>query len=336
MSSYLPKVPFSTLEVGNHTQYQYRKHPLNIRVNQWNEVEHIGFVIFTDEIRNQLPNLVCDFLERYFLDLMMHEEVNKDEQMYIDKVFVTKGSLVELFNITGNEDFLMNYIGFTKYKVTWSRDGNVLLELLFDMDYQLLSGCNALELEKLFLRDLNRFPYDTSYATVLPTGIDTCLDRYFVQTGETYLHEAIRNDRFYARDSLGRWNLLCEKEKPYWSAYNILLSPQQAGRFNLVAKLDEYGYKTRDFEIDMQQWIDYCRKHCDNMYFGIKARTDTTLQGTVYIPNETEGFCHVLSVEIPLKTIENGTGPILGRLFVYIPLHNIVEDYFSYKYNYSN
>ena len=39
----------------------------------------------------------------------------------------------------------------------------------------------------------------------------------------------------------------------------------------------------------------------------------------------------MLSVEIPMKAIESGSGKVSGRLFVYIPLHNIDKKYFEIK-----
>ena len=59
MAKSIPEVPFDSLSPGTHRQYSYKDLPLTIRVNQRNEVEHIGATLF-HEGSVQCPSLIYD------------------------------------------------------------------------------------------------------------------------------------------------------------------------------------------------------------------------------------------------------------------------------------
>jgi hypothetical protein len=65
-------------------------------------------------------------------------------------------------------------------------------------------------------------------------------------------------------------------------------------------------------------------------FFGIKRKELDKYEGTVLMTHPGAGYVHLMSVEIPVSTLENGgNGPIRGYLFVYIPMHNVSSDYFK-------
>ena len=49
------------------------------------------------------------------------------------------------------------------------------------------------------------------------------------------------------------------------------------------------------------------------------------------MPNPDQGYCHMLTVEIPIDAMSQGKGKVDGRLYVYVPLHNISDDYFEFQ-----
>ena len=324
-------IRFDTLLVGTH-EVSFNGRYLNVRVNRWNEVEHIGLKLFSRQNLAGQQQIAFDFMERYLLELLMEGSKEQAiERMGRDKVFIEVGELTDFFSLSDTDNFALSYLGFKGYRMAWEREGNLFLAVSFPMDYQLMSGCNAIELENNYLRDIRRYSANKNAGKKPYTPSDTTHIRYSVDEGGSYLSGAIRHDLYYEKDSLG-WSLLCNKEKPYWSAYNIALSSVPVGDFTLTGLLDKYGYETESFTMPLNEWIAYCEEDGWKPYFGIKSKDSDVIKGTVLVPYEDKGFCHMMKLEIPLTSIEQGKGEVRGRLFVFVPLHNLYEGYFDYQF----
>ena len=330
MATQLPEVPFDTLSQGVHEQYTYHGHPLTIRVNAFEEVEHIGYHLFDSLIIENQSQLVCDFVERYLLELDLDKGIDRNLRMVIDQVVVERGSIENIHCLLITDLLEISKIELRRYRVAWHRESQCLLSLVFDMDYQLLSGCNAIELEYNYLRNLERGVSDVPQQQENIVADST--DQYAIVEGGHFLSEAICGDQYYQRDSINEWHLVCDSKKPYWSSANLLLAPNFIGDYQLEGRLDMYGYRDTSFTININQWVAQTLTEGCQMYFGVKSRTNQTIRGTVFCPNPSAGYCHMMSVEIPIEAFENKRGIIEGRLFAYVPLHNIDDGYFDLDY----
>lgn len=331
MAALLPEVPFNELSQGVHEGYTYSEHPLMVRVNAWDDVEHIGYQIFDSLAVQCQPRLVCDFVERYLLELDLGSPTDRNLRMGIDKVVVERGAIKNVHSLLPTDQLEVSKVEMQRYRVAWHREAQCLLSLVFDMDYQLLSGCNAIELEYNYLRDLNRLDNQIQWQQEEILADST--DEYAIVDGGHYLSDAIRGDSYYRRDSVGEWHFVCSREKPYWSATNLFITPMSIiGDYQLDGKLDMYGYRDTIFSINLYQWVVQTLSEGCQMYFGVKSKTPISIRGTVFCPNPSAGYCHMMSVEIPIEAFDNKQGIIRGRLFAYVPLHNIAEGYFDLDY----
>ena len=331
MTFLLPEIPFDTLSQGVHYGYAHSGHPLTVRVNAWDEVEHIGYHIFDSLVSRYQSKLVCDFVERYLLELDLENPADRNFRMGIDKVVVERGEIDNIHNLLAADHLEVSKVEMRRYKVAWHRDNQCLLSLVFDMDYQLLSGCNAIELEKNYLRTMGRL--SGVYSWQENDIVADSTDEYAIVDGGHYLSEAIRGDRYYQRDSIGEWQLVCNPEKPYWSAANLLLTPNNIiGDYQLDGQLDMYGYRDTAFRVNLHQWVAQTLLEGCQLYFGVKSKTAKTIRGTLFCPNPSAGYCHMMSVEIPISAFDDKQGVVKGRLFAYVPLHNIDDGYFDLNY----
>lgn len=331
MASQLPEIPFQQLTPGVHEEFSWLHQPLVIRVNEWDEVEHIGIRTFSAQCRESSPSIVYDFLERYFLELAMMDKEKAYLRLDLDMISFEIGRMEDFYRLDENMDFKISYIGYKGYRVAWATSEEVVLCMTFVMDYQMLTGCDAIELENNFLRDIKRFHSEDSQLRKPDISPDSLSGDYFVVEGDSYLSEAIRNDLFYQKDSEGAWKLVCSTAKPYWSSANISLSDLPVGDFMLNGLLDKYGYETESFSIPMHQWIRWCEQCGGTVYFGVRSKDEEKVNGTIMVAFEDQGICHMLKVAIPLAAIAAGKGEIQGRLYVCVPLHNVCDGYFNYK-----
>lgn len=330
MAVALNHIPFGQLKCGTYYDFSYNELPLTIRVNQWNEVDHIGLYLFDTTMVQKDQQLVCNFVERYLLELELANPTERNLRMGIDKVNVVEGSLENIAQLQQCDQFEISKLEMRQYHIVWHRERRALLGLLFDMDYQLLAGCNAIELENNYLRDVVRTHQADDYVMEKPEATNN--DVYAIVDGGSYLSPSIRGDRYYRLDSVAEWMPVCSNVKPYWSAANTVLFPVMLGDFQLRCTLDMYGYKDATFQVGMDQWVSQTLQEGCKMYFGIKSRTPDAIRGTLFCPNMSGGYCHMMSVEIPIEMFDKGEGVVEGRLYAYVPLHNIDPGYFDLNY----
>lgn len=328
LSKSLPDINFTHLAEGTHTNYYWGGHEMIIRVNRWNEIEHIGFHFF-DTLITQDNRLIFDFVERYFFDLTVSDDPDKNLRMAIDHFHIDIGSFETIFSTQQTDIVDISWIDMKRYQMVWRRDGKPILSLMFDMNYQMLTGCNAIELEQKYLRTICRDAYHAPKVNHFkPIELDTCQSISYVEQGGTFMLEAINNNRYYTQRTKG-WKLVCSPRSPAESAYNILLSPDSLGHFIFNIDLDVYGYKTQSFSVSVSSWIARCIEEGCTPYMGIKEVKNNLVKATIFCPNKQAGYCHIVSVELPYQVIIERGGVIHGRMYAFIPMNDISPKFFK-------
>lgn len=327
---HFPAIDLSSLSAKSIFLFDNQGNKITIRTNEWNEVEHAGLKILPDEFRknNYLP--VCDFVERYLLELLLLSPEQRGTRMKNDDVVLEGGKLEEFFALSDNNAVSFHSLDFRAYRAEWLCNGKTL-GMVFPMDYQLIAGCDIIELEKNYLRDLSRYKgNEKEYPRPsVPNGYDK---EYFLQDGGSYLSPSVRHDLYFQKKD-GVWRLLCDVRKPEWSLGNLALSPvavgEKPGNFILEMKLDRYGYQSTSVRLPMERWVAFNEEAGGTPYFIVKETDSSAVKGLVLFPDERGGYCHVLSIEMQLSALEHGGGVITGRMFAFIPLHNVADEFFN-------
>lgn len=320
-----------TLSAGTCESYTYRSHPLTIRVNSYGEIEHIGLRLFSDELRAFQPSPIYDFLERYLLDRLSAPAGSEQAiRMGWDRVTFVKGNAQTALSLDGTEAFYTKSREMKYYDVVWNRNGKDVLEMAFDMDWQLLSGCDAIELEQNYVRDLPRVVVDLTPDIVVPDSVE---GKEYVYGGRTYIIDAVRNDLFFTRRYTGKqsqWRLLVDTKSPSHSVSNMMLSRQACGNLRLKLAIDRYGYTTDTLTVNYAQLL---QKNIDEgcePYYGFKYKKDGNYHGTVFFVNKNGGYVTMLRVVVPEAAIyDPDHAEVRGRLWTYIPMYNVSESYFK-------
>jgi len=317
-------------ELNNQTSYdyQYRGKKLVVRANRFGEIEHIGLALFPKELVELSPSPVYDFLER---DLLERQLTNLDgeirHKLNSEHLIFVVGSANTPFTFKGDENFSEERVDLKRYRVTWTRGGREVLKISFDMDIEMLTGCNAIELEQQFLRRLKRHQF-------IDTGSDVDIfpesGNAYVAKGDSFLIAEMRNDLFFERSGKD-WYLSDKSDVASKMVPNMMLSTQFRGNPTLELTIDKYGYETDKAVVLYKNLLNMTIEDGCTPYFGIKERKeDGSYTGTVMLVNRRGGYVHMLSAVIPAKTIAGkGNGTISGRLYVYIPMHNVSDRFFQ-------
>lgn len=325
MSQYLHLEQLDTLHVGDNGGYSYRGKPLVVRVNEWREVEHIGLKLFDDKLRQLYPSPVYDFLERHLLERMaVPVDSESGIRMFWDKVFFNVGSPETALQIDTTATFTDNHLDLKVYHVAWTMNEKVILDIMFDMDWQLISGCTEIELEQNFVRSLPRVR-ESNY-TWLRTLVFPDDGNEFITQGNFFITPFVQNNLYYTRKD-GDWQLVKSPQRATQSVSNLALDANVDKEIGFHLIVDRYGYQ-RDTLTTANYWqfMQLCLSEGCVPYFGLKDKNGNAYDGTVFMVNRRGGYLHLLSVRIPLSILDDPkSAPIEGRLYAYIPLFNVSD-----------
>ena len=324
MAEYLSLNKLDTLKAGICENYSYKGHPLAVRINKWGEIEHIGLKLFGNAIREVYPSPVYDFLERYLLERNASpSDTEEGTKMLWDKVHFTVGYPSTALLIDSTAEFVDNHVDLKVYHVAWAINGKVVLQISFDMDYQLLTGCTEIELEKSFIRSLNRFE-PKSYVSQRKVSFPK-QGKEFIRKGDFFITPLVRNDQYYTRHQ-NKWKLVMSANRPTQSISNLMLDANVTDSIKLKVIIDQYGYKKDTLISTYRQFIQLCLNEGCTPYYGLKEKINESYSGTVFLVNRQGGYLHLLSVTIPVNVINNPIESVVeGKLYTYIPLFNVSD-----------
>ena len=275
--------------------------------------------LFNEEAKAGVSLSVYDFLERYLLERNLVKGTDEEIRLGFDNITCEAGTFADALRLDGTETFNMTYQPFSGYRVSWAKAGKELLALTFEADYQLISGCDIIELEKNYRKEMTRFRSDTCRLSTFKDISFPETDSFYIKEGKSFLIEEIRNNLYFQKDGKREWILINDPRKPRQSIANLFLAEEASEGYRLSVTLDMYGYKEAKDTIRLKDWLGLCEQEGCTPYFGMKSKTDSTYTGTVFMVNETCGFVHMLSVAVPIRDVGKREGLIEGRLFVYIP-----------------
>lgn len=277
-------------------------------------IDHIGLYLFAEELRSLGKSPVFDFLERYFLQLKYPPRTKSMSNMIRDDQFkFLSGSLKSVDNILVTDGFTYNYDNHS-YQATWTRQDSTVLSVSFPVEYELISGENKIEAEDNLLSDIR------STKVIVPTGKP-------IVKKEHYLSKDFTN-RIY----LSKGELVLSEQHPMESAANMMLSLQTAGDYKINITQLSYGFKKTIFEVPLKQWIAFCQNQGCELYFGVEDLSDKNEVGCVVMAvNTAENYNHVLTAKVASDILESKSGTIHARLYPYVPTHNVLNMFATYR-----
>ncbi len=323
--------------------YTFRGRPLRIRTNSFGDISHIGYSLFSPQLMEAYGySPIFNFIERYLLELDLRLDGRTPAaRMDIDKVVTTAGNISMLHTMAADAAFSIETITRRMYRLKWTA-GARTLSITIPADCQLLAGANAIELEEIFERDLQR---------IIPMNGDEFIGDWdkakaarseglLIVDGGTFMSEMIRGD-VYLTEHNGRRRLVADASKPRQSVANIMLTGCYGRPIPLDLTIDRYGYKSSKVAVTIQQFVSYCLAEGCKLYFGVKTNDGQRLTGTLFALNEKMACNHVLSIDFPtaiLKESGDNTAKATANAakataYVYIPLQNVTEKFFQSDQN---
>lgn len=313
---------YATKRLARMAQVMEKQKPafaVTKRTNSYGEVVHIGMKLFPDAMRTMVPSPTYDFLERFLMELNMANGEERERLLMQNFVTFTVGTPTTALKVDTTCAYTIDKIANFRYRSTWSRDGKTLLQMVYDMNWQMMSGCSIGELEKDLEKRLLR--HQTEKVDTLPVK------------GTYIMSPVIKNDLYLADKGLKGANgrtYVFDKAQFSRSVANMMLAEDLPVDVDLKITVNRYDYITDVVTVPLHRYLNFCRTEegC-TAYFGLKDVKDDVATGILLFVNSSGGFMHMLSVTVDRKVIEKAKGTVNATLLPYIPLHNVKKEYLN-------
>lgn len=300
-----------------------------VRISDENKVEHIGLPLFNEVMRQQQPSPVYDCVEYAALDRnLLHTE----NDLLLQKIQLFTGSWQTVSAILPTDECSIGFRYEKVYQVTWTRDGEVIVNMAVPVDYELLMNSSRRELEQNLANDVVKqhvkcFPYH------LAEELLQCTEKegIYVLPGDSFLIKGLTRNTYYTKavvsqqvDSAAyeeeRMSILVDSNYPAETMANLLMStdPQLPdAAMSLELQLSSNARKT--ISLTLRQWLSYCDKQGCRAYFIYDDTENAVAKGYLLMRNKGMGYNHLLSLSCTTDELASDTPLFKGKAYLFIP-----------------
>lgn len=327
-------------DADNDSTWRFKGRTLRVRTNHYGDISHIGYKLFDSNWASQYESrLLLDFIERYALEQDVPVE-GMDKAEYSSRKDVTflQGNASLLKHLSSDQPLSIKEKERRFYQVEWGEKDSLKVRMHIPADYQVIAGANAIELEEIFERDLKRTS-SALFPNRLPEnwadGTCSYSEQFCIVSNGCYLSEQIRSDLYLCKaseketESRRAYVVMMDKEKPFQSITNMLLTGYADRKVPLRLTIDKYGYSTVTLDTSLQQVLRFFFQEGCQPYLGVKTYDRNKMTATLFALNSRMGYNHMLSLEIPLSILSEGKETLQGKVYLYTPLQNITEKFFT-------
>lgn len=324
------KAVLDTMSDGSYiAQRMYKNHPLTVIINH-GEVEHIGYSIFTDEIRCGMPSPTYNFLERYALqaDLPLKRIKTVDRQLFEDEVTFTAGTIRTLASIWGldNINFSLENRQDKMCRATWTKEGKTYCSVCFPVNYNLYHGTDLVENQRRLVDDLCHVS-DAKMGAVKEMSKEQLTKlfepNYFVLKNDSFYVASLNSNNYYVQENNEQYKLLFSDRYPIESFANLLTTNSIDNEIQAQIKLVMYDFKSELIKIPLVDFLHYFMQKGCKAYFGVIDRKDDVYTAELLMLKRDEGYCHSIKLTFNTGNVSSRSGVVTGRMNCYIPISKV-------------
>lgn len=333
LASIAKKIALSPLKGDSASIYmdagEYRKKSLVAGIDVNGIIFHLGYKLFPKEIKKGHPQVVFDFVERYFLELDALVPANEMAQhLADDKVVLLKGRYSDLSKITIETPCAISYVDDKYYEVSWTKDNNPILCIAFPAQYELLLGMQKNEIEKKLKSQIMR-TRKWRYTSNANDSLEKMGGNvYRTKPCANYYVESLNTARYFALSDEGDKYPIFSSADTWHSAANLFQGaiPDISG-YRLFIQQNVYGFETMTYSIALTDWLGYCQQNETVVYFAIEEEREDGIKALLIAQSKKLGFNHMMSIILPSDFVDNPKTVLKATLNAYIPTQNIKNLY---------
>ena len=286
--------------------------------------------------------VVCAFLNRYLGELQSWNEtgVSVEQKMYDDKFIVLGGSLDNIKKINDSTAVSINRYENKAYEVIWESATGTLLRVAFPIQYELLLGMpqNEIELKmEEYIRNAEQSKekhHNNQIDTAHPLDNGICVSKPIRKLYTDSLTDAVfyclNDDNQYEIIGQGIASLKGKGQDNMRYAVRNMFHSQPFRDFTINVAQRIYGFKKLNYQITLQQWLNYCEQNNLHIYTAIEAEDDAYYKVFVVAANEDLGYNHLLSLVVP-KSFMFADNHFECIMNAFVPTHNVSNLFQEYN-----
>lgn len=319
-----------TLDNGEHYKLlTFRNRTITVIV-EYNVIQHIGYAVFTPSQRQMASAVVCNFLERYALEVSLPMKCGKSVERQLDEdgIFF-KWNDFNFFRQLENDTtycITVENLDNRRYTVKWSKDEKEAFYVNFPIEHDLLTGTDMLENERRILDEIQNTDSMLIYQDVLADSTRlkmTWQGKYYVLPGKSYYIEQLNNNRYYRKNADNSYEFLYQQDFMVESLSNLLTTGSIDNSYDLEIRLLKYGFVQDTVTVKLNQWLNFCQRHRCTAYFGMISTTAEKANFELIMQDKEMGYIHLMNLTMNISEIEDRKGIIKARLSCYIPTTRI-------------
>lgn len=294
-----------------------------------------SFNLFSLQVKREYPSVIYDFLERYLfeLDSLQRKGIDMQQKIANDKVFFFEGSPLVVSKITPEMGFSIKTVEGKSYEVSWTdTTGNIVLGLLFPMQYELILGKPKNIIESELESEIMESANTNNSGDYTEKDFETLGNGYYISKYSTHYYlKDLNTATYYIKDSIGTYSPIFNDSEKWYSATNLFQGRiKEISGYKLYVKQNLYGFKHVCFTIPLEKWLWYCKEMKMITYFAVEEEREDGIKALVIAQSPDLGFNHVLSLIIPFDFTNNPNCTIKVTLNAYVPTQNVKDLYQQY------
>jgi len=309
---------------------------LVIQYNAKHQVSHLGISMFSKEIKEILNEPVCNFVERFLLEILLSADDNAIHSLLnhygvsIQKNGIKFGERnVNSIQAILNEIEDPVYFTLTKddkaYTAAWEYGSQNLFAIQFPLNRELITGTNKIEADNVLfdqLKDNNCNSISALTNYMFEDGDLTSNDgSVFVCKGDSFLLGMINENTYYKKTTEG-YQLIFDEKYPNESLSNLFLGNFENDKLKIHVTHTMYGNYNPEFEMKLNDFICFFKQDF-KVYAASYQKEPGVIHSTVIFENKQYNYIHLLLIRTQNETIFNGNGVLSASFRSNIPQHNI-------------
>ena len=302
--------------------------------NDKHQVCHLGLSLFSEATKQILDVNICNFLERFFLELLLQKDAASVERklqeynivMYVDGQKIVAKNAATFQRALKQMEMPVNFSLRQKgnqAEAVWKFSSHAL-SVTFPLYRELIDGMDKVESDDELFHQLQVAVLNHVSVTDEPvsgSGLVADGNGLYVDKGEVFLIPALTANKYYVKKGK-EYVPVFQKQYPEYSLNNLFLTYANGEGKILQITHRKYGYFTPEISIPLLNFL-----MCFKKDFTTVCHTGMNKQGkleTVVVFNHKKlNYLHLLRVETDEKQLFAKSPVFKADFYSNIPQHSI-------------
>lgn len=308
---------------------------LVIQYNNKHQVSHIGISLFSKETKEIINEPVCDFIERFLLELVVAKDKNSITEIINKSNITLQKNGIDIGK--GPVNFMDAILGEIKepalftlnktpalYAAVWNYGDDETLLLRFPANRELIFGTNKKESDGILYDQLKDNQCADSIAPVNVDGDFLTMDNkkpIYIRRGDTFMIPPVNANTYYKKTNRG-YELIYDKKYPEESLSNLIEGYSNNKNLRLHIKHLMYGNFSPEYEMRLTDFLCFF-KNDFNIYAASYRKQGGELKSTIVFQNKQLNYIHLLLINTTESSIFDNDGIMTANFYSNIPQQSI-------------